>query len=59
MYVIKVYKVKNIKGLSPLKTWDLEYIATLPYIFSHKSENICNQLNAMFKDDCQHVISVQ
>ena len=59
MYVIKVYKIKNMKGLSPLRTWDLEYVTTLPYAFNDKPENICNQLNIMFKDAFQHVIDVQ
>ncbi len=59
MYIIKVFKVKNLKGEYPLRTWDLEYIAKLPYVFNEKPENICNQLNIMFKDAFEHVIDIQ
>ncbi len=59
MYIIKVFKVKNLKGEYPLRTWDLEYITKLPYVFNEKPENICNQLNIMFKDAFEHMIDVQ
>ena len=59
MYIIKVFKVKSLKGEYPLRTWDLEYVTNLPYLFPNKPINICEQLNIMFKDDFEHVIDVQ
>lgn len=56
-YVIKVYRMKNIKH-KPIKTWDLEYVSTLPYRFNAKPVNIANQLDDMFMDTYQHIIDI-
>jgi hypothetical protein len=58
-YVIKVYRIKNVSGKGYTKTWDLEYVDTLPYIFRVKSVNICNQMNIMFEGAYDHIISIK
>lgn len=57
VYIIKVYRMKNIK-YKPTRTWDLEYLATLPYRFNEKPVNITNQLDDMFRDTFQHIIDI-
>lgn len=59
MYIIKAYRIKNLKGEYPFRTWDLEYISDLPYLFEHKPVNICKQLNEMFEGSIEHVIAVR
>lgn len=49
--------MKNIK-YKPTRTWDLEYLATLPYRFNEKPVNITNQLDDMFRDTFQHIIDI-
>lgn len=56
MFIIKVYKIINMKGVYPLRTWHLQYVSELPYVFNDKPENVCNQLNEIFKDNFHHVI---
>lgn len=45
-----------MKGVYPLRTWHLQYVSELPYVFNDKPENVCNQLNEIFKDNFHHVI---
>ena len=56
-YAIKLFKIKNVV-YGTVKTWDLEFIEVLPYRFDEKPVNICNQLNAMFKDSFDHIVVV-
>jgi hypothetical protein len=58
MYVIKVYKIKNVVQ-KQIKTWDIEYVCDLPYLFPEKPTNICNQMNEMFKGSFEHIISIK
>jgi len=59
MYLIKAYRIKNLVGKGVNRTWDLEYMDTLPYRFLVKPINICNQLNEMFLESVEHVIDVE
>lgn len=49
--------MKNIKH-KPIKTWDVEYVSTLPYRFNAKPVNIVSQLNDMFMDTYEHIIDI-
>ena len=56
-YLIKVYKKTNIVK-KEIETYDLTYVCDLPYRFSEKPTNICNQLNDMFENSFEHIIDV-
>ena len=58
-YIIKVYRIKNIVKKGNLRTWDLEYVSDLPYIFNQMPINICNQMNEMFRDSFEHKITMK
>lgn len=59
MFIIKVYRIKNLVSTGFNRTWNLEYVDTLPYRFKVKPINICNQLNEMFSESFEHVIDVE
>jgi len=57
VYKIKTYRVKNLIQKEN-KTWDLEYVGDLPYIFNDKPIELRDLLNEIFKDIFEHVIDV-
>lgn len=57
-YIIKVYKIKNMTCQEHSTILDLEYLSDLPYVWSEKPINICNQLNEMF-ENFEHMICVK
>ncbi len=60
MYIIKVYKIKNIaKKENGIKTWDLEFVQNLPYKFIEAPVKIVSQLNDMFHWSFEHIIGVE